>query len=174
MPLAYDEDGNELYKFELLKSGGDRQIDTDALISRYDQRISMSILADFLLLGHEAVGSNSLGVSKIEMFVSSLEAWLTGIARIFDTQAFPQLLSVNGIDPELSPTLVYGNVVKEDLKSVADYVQKMVGANAITPDDDLEKWVREMAGAPQSENGFMSRPSEDPIEPTDDEQEAGE
>jgi hypothetical protein len=72
-PLAYDEQGREQYKLTLLSSGGTRNFNTDAIIARYDQRISMIILADFILLGHEKVGSFALGASKIDLFTSAIQ-----------------------------------------------------------------------------------------------------
>ena len=66
-PLMYDENGNEMFSLELLSSGGSRQFDTDKVIARYDQRISMSVLSDFILLGHEQVGSFALGSQKMDL-----------------------------------------------------------------------------------------------------------
>jgi hypothetical protein len=67
-PLAYDEHGNKRYDFTLLSSGSRRQIDIDAVIARKNQEIAICLLADFLLLGHEAVGSKALGSSKIDLW----------------------------------------------------------------------------------------------------------
>lgn len=36
------------YKLELLSSGGTRQFDTNAIVNRYDTRIAMTVLADFI------------------------------------------------------------------------------------------------------------------------------
>lgn len=36
------------YELELLSSGGTRQFDTNAIINRYDTRIAMTVLADFI------------------------------------------------------------------------------------------------------------------------------
>lgn len=38
------------WKLELLSSGGDRQFDTNKVIDRYDTRIAMTVMADFVLL----------------------------------------------------------------------------------------------------------------------------
>ena len=45
------------YKAELLSTGGTRQFDTNAIINRYDTKIAQTVLADFIMLGHEKVGS---------------------------------------------------------------------------------------------------------------------
>ena len=41
-------------------TGGRRQFDTDTIIKRYELRIAQSVLADMILIGHEAVGSYAL------------------------------------------------------------------------------------------------------------------
>ena len=60
LPTQYDPDTKQpLFDFELMSSGGTRQFDTNSIISRYEQRILMSVLADFILVGHEDTGSYS-------------------------------------------------------------------------------------------------------------------
>ena len=39
------------YELKLLSNGGARQFDTNAIINRYDTRIAMTVLADFILSG---------------------------------------------------------------------------------------------------------------------------
>ena len=51
------------YDLKLLSTGGRRQFDTNAIIARYDARIAMSCLADFILLGHDKVGTLALLVA---------------------------------------------------------------------------------------------------------------
>ena len=48
------------WKFSLTSTGGRRQFDTNQIIERYDTRMAMTVLADFVLLGHQAVGSFAL------------------------------------------------------------------------------------------------------------------
>jgi hypothetical protein len=42
-PQIYDDNGHKLFELVLLSSGGTRQFDTDKVITRYDQRIAMSV-----------------------------------------------------------------------------------------------------------------------------------
>jgi hypothetical protein len=73
LPSEYDPDTKQpLFDFELLSSGGARTFDTNALIQRYEQRILMSVMADFLLLGHEGVGSYAMHVDKTGIFKAAL------------------------------------------------------------------------------------------------------
>ncbi len=79
-PAMFDADGHRVMDLQLLSSGGSRQFDTDRIITRYDQRIAMTVLSDFLLLGHDRVGSFALGSSKIDLWTSAVESIARSIA----------------------------------------------------------------------------------------------
>ena len=151
-PMMYDENGKEMFSLELLSSGGSRQFDTDKVIQRYDQRISMSVLSDFILLGHEKVGSFALGSQKMDLWTMSVEAIAKSIAEVMNQYAIPRLLKLNGMNPELAPFLTYGEVSSVDLNELSNFVQKLIGAGALTPDADLEAYLREQASLPPAEN----------------------
>jgi phage gp29-like protein len=151
-PMMYDENGHEMFSLELLSSGGSRQFDTDKVISRYDQRISMSVLSDFILLGHEKVGSFALGSQKMDLWTMSVEAIAKSISEVMNSYAIPRLMKLNGMDTELTPSLNYGEVSSVDLGELADYVQKLTSAGALTPDEGLEEYLREQASLPPAEN----------------------
>lgn len=57
------------FELELLSSGGSRQFDTNAVINRYDTRIAMTVLADFIFLGHQQNGSWALSSDKTELLL---------------------------------------------------------------------------------------------------------
>lgn len=148
MPMMYDENGKPLFDLKLLSSGGARQFDTDKVVSRYDQRIAMSVLADFVLLGHENTGSYALGTGKMDMFTAAIEAWASSICDVVNKHAIPKLLEFNGIGMERRPVLTYGQVKNMDLNAVATYVLKLTQAGALTPDEPLEMWLRDVGGMP--------------------------
>ena len=152
-PLAYDpETGNPAYDLKLLSTGGRRQFDTDAIIGRYDQRIAMTVLADFLLLGHEAVGTQALSVSKVDLFVRSLDAFLSEIAEVFNNHAIPRLMRLNGVDEALSPTLTWSTPKSVDLGSIGSFITSLAQAGApLFPDENLEGYLRGIAGLPVGE-----------------------
>ena len=151
-PMMYDENGKEMFSLELLSSGGSRQFDTDKVIQRYDQRISMSVLSDFILLGHEKVGSFALGSQKMDLWTMSVEAIAKSIAEVMNQYAIPRLLKLNGMNTELAPFLTYGEVSSVDLNELSNFVQKLISAGALTPDADLEAYLREQASLPPAEN----------------------
>src|SRR5689334_9060991 len=115
-PLAYDADGRELYKLQLLSTGGRRQFDTTKIVERYDTRIAMSVLADFVLMGHQAVGSFALASSKTDLFAVAIGAWLDAITEVFNRFAIPRLLALNPVTFEKAPRLTHGDIETVDLQ----------------------------------------------------------
>lgn len=149
LPSQRDQSGNLLYDVVLLSTGGTRQFDTDKVISRYDQRIAMTVLADFILLGHEQVGSKALSVDKTEVFGQALGAWLDHIAGIFNSYAIPRLMRLNGVPSDLYPELDHSDIDPVNLTQLADYISKLAGAGAaFFPNADLERYLLDVAGLP--------------------------
>ncbi len=150
-PLAY-RDGEKVFDFGLLSTGGRRQFDTDAVVARYDQRIAMTILADFILLGHEKVGSLALSTSKTKLFTIACSAWLDSIAAVLNRHAVPRLFVLNGLDTERLPRLVPGEVDAPDLKELGEFVKNLAGTGMeLFPDDKLENYLRQAAKLPAKE-----------------------
>jgi hypothetical protein len=177
-PLAYDENGREQYKLTLLTTGGQRQFDTDKVIGRYDQRIAMTVLADFILLGHENVGSFALGASKIDLFTTAITQIASEIAEVFNQYAIPRLLKLNGIKADRAPRIAFGSLTHVDLQLLGDFIQKVAGAGALVVDSGLDEHLRTLAGLPprEEEDGVieMTAPGQKPGQDVgqDDEQEA--
>jgi len=152
-PLAYDpETGNLAYDLKLLSTGGRRQFDTNQIITRYDQRIAMTVLADFILLGHDKVGTQALSVSKIQLFSDSISAWLDNVADTFNRHAIPRLMRLNGWPEDDSPRMEYTPPRNVDIGVIAEYVSKLAGVGAIIPDESLGQHLLELAGLPTEES----------------------
>ena len=114
-------------EFKLVSTGSRRAHNTNEIIGRYDQRIAMSMMADFIMLGHEAVGSKALAATKISLFTSALSSFLDTVKAIIDRKAVPMLLQFNGIPLELSPTMEHGDVESINIQELGDFVSKLAG-----------------------------------------------
>lgn len=161
-PLAYDDQGREMYKLSLLSSGGSRQFDTDKVVSRYDQRIAMTVLADFILLGHEKVGSFALGSTKVDLFTTAIGQIASSIAEVFNQHAIPRLMKLNGMDTSRRPSLAFGDIHQIDLGQLADFIQKASGSGALVVDEGLDEYLRQISGLPpkvESEEGATNPPN---------------
>lgn len=163
-PQAYDQNGKELYDFKLLTSGGTRQFPTNEIITRYESRIAMTALADFLLLGNDSsTGSYALSTSKASMFQSALETWLNVIENVINEQAVPRLFRLNGIKGPY-PKMRHDIVQKPSLTDLATFISSMAGAGAqLFPDTGLENHLREFAELPIREENRDNESTEEKI-----------
>lgn len=150
-PAAYDEAGNRIFDLTLLSASGGRQFDTGGVIQRYDHRIAMSLLSDFLLLGSDRVGSFSLGTAKIDLWTLAVDSIAKSIAEVVNQYAIPRLLKLNAMRVDKLPYLTYGQVNSVELIEVADFVSKLAAAGVILPDRELESHLRNMADLPEPE-----------------------
>jgi hypothetical protein len=150
-PAAYDEQNNRIFDLQLLSASGGRQFDTGAVIQRYDQRIAMSLLSDFLLLGSDRVGSFALGTAKVDLWTLAVDSIAKTIAEVVNQFAIPRLLKLNAMRMDRMPQLTYGQVSSVELTEVADYVSKLVGVGAIMPDRTLEDHLRSLGDLPDGE-----------------------
>lgn len=148
------------YELELLSSGGSRQFDTNSIIDRYDTRIAMTVLADFIFLGHQQTGSFALSSNKTELFAVAIGAYLDIICETFNKQAIPQLIDING--EHFSgvtdyPYMTHGDIEDADIEKVAAFVKDMTGIGVLVPDDDLEDFVRQVGHLPERTKSHDSR-----------------
>jgi hypothetical protein len=150
-PAAYDENGNRIFDLTLLSASGGRQFDTGAVIQRYDQRISMSLLSDFLLLGSDRVGSFALGTAKVDLWTLAVDSIAKSIAEVVNQFAIPRLLKLNAMRMDKMPQLTYGQVSSVELSEVAEYVSKLATAGIILPDRGLETHLRSLADLPDAD-----------------------
>lgn len=150
LPMEH-KDGTPLYDLKLLSTGGGRQIDTNAVIQRYDGRIAMTVLADFVLLGHQQVGTFSLSSDKSSMFAVAIGAFLDHIADVMNRHAIPRLLRMNGMPVKELPMLKHDDIEKPDVEALGRFVNAMVGSGVIVPDMPLEATMRDLAGLPPAD-----------------------
>ena len=152
LPMMYDKDGNPLITFELLTSGGSRQLSIGDSLKRYDDAIAMSLLAGFLTLGHDGGGSLALGVSKTDLWLMSIQGMARQICEVINKDLIPQILRLNGMDDSLAPRLTFGDVSDSDMAPIMTAISALIKVGGITPDNPLEEWMRETIGAPPQEN----------------------
>jgi hypothetical protein len=152
-PLAYDESGHKIYDMTLLSTGGRRQFDTDGIVQRYDSRMAMTVLADFILLGTKNVGSFALSSSKTELFAVALGAWLNSIADVFNRYAVPRLFELNPFTVEALPKIVPGDIEAIPLDELGTYIAALAGAGMpLFPNEELEKYLLRLANLPINNN----------------------
>lgn len=150
-PQMFDENSNKLYEFSLLSTGGSRQFKTNDIINRYRQDIAMSVLADFILIGHEKNGSRSVADNKTTIFTTALDSWVQQIEDIFNRKAIPWLWRVNGKDMERLPQLAHGDIETVDLDVLGTYISALSTAGVNLTGENVERYLKSQANIPLDE-----------------------
>jgi hypothetical protein len=168
-PLVYDEHGNKLFDFTLLSASGQRQFNIRDTIESLTRQIAMAVMADFMTMGHEKIGSYAMSNDKSRMFSVAMGAWLDLIAAIINTYAIPRLLQQNpGMDVRKAPILVHSDIDQRNLAEIGDYVKKLSDAGApVFQDTAILEYLLEIAEIPIPEGGLKIL---DPIKVYNDEQ----
>jgi len=165
IPSDRDDKGNLLYDISLLSTGGSRQFETSKVIDRYKVDMMMSVMADFLMVGHQETGSFALSSNKTKLFATALGGWSKTIAATINRKAIADLLLLNGMKGQCK--LVHGDIESPDLGVLGGFLDSMVKAGAqLFPDDALENRLREYAGLPEIPEDRELEPAV-VVEPTD-------
>lgn len=140
----------KMYEFQLVAPQGRASgPDSDKIISRHRLSMLMSVLADFVILGHAAHGTQSLAETKVDMFFQGVEGWLNGIAAVLNRYLLPRVWHLNALDPKLMPEFVPDLAQRLDIGALSDYVLKLAQSGMMMfPDTDLENYLRDSAGMP--------------------------
>jgi hypothetical protein len=138
-----------MYSFDLISPKGRINVNADVSIERYKLDQLMSVLADFISVGHAQRGTQSLALSKVDMFFQAIEGWLTSEANIINRYGLTRIWDLNNINYDLMPAFVPELAQRIDLDSLGNYVLHLAQAGAAWfPDEDLENWLRDAAGMP--------------------------
>jgi hypothetical protein len=159
LPLIYDSNGKPLFDFKLLSSGGTRQLDVDKIVQRYDQRIAMSMMADFMLLGQNGQGSFAMHSDKTKLFSMALGSYLDIIAETLNRFAIPRLFALNDFAISDFPKIVHGDVESRNLGELGAFITQLASAGMpLFPNADLENYLLKVADLPE---GLDSMQEED-------------
>ena len=154
------------WEIQLLSSGGRRTFDTNAIISRYDQRMAMTVLADFIQLGHSnKFGSFALSQSKTSLFNTALNGWMNLIRDVLNQHAVPKLFALNGMDLKDHPRLDHEEINVPDIEAIGIYLRNLRASGMnLFPNPVLEEAALRAASLPVSRADLAGRsgqPDED-------------
>jgi len=141
------------WKLEMLGSPGQRQFDTNEIVRRYSSEIAVAMLGEFLILGLVAQrGSYNLASQQTQIFMDALEGWAKMIAMPINRKAIPQLLALHGFDTNKVSVSLYGKPLSSpNLKDLASFIARLIHQGAISVDDNVEDYVREISGLPNKQ-----------------------
>lgn len=135
------------WDLKLLASGSTRQFNTTEIINRYDNRISITLLSDLVLIGGDKTGSFALADTKKSLLASALEAIIKDIAETMNKYAVPELIELNNFKGITGyPRMIPGEIETPSIKEVALLLRAM--NLDITKDKKLQNYVRKVASMP--------------------------
>ena len=169
--LYANEDGsltnNRMVEFDLVASKGTRDIDTGAVIVRYQQEIARSVMADFVMLGANDRGSFALSQSKADLFLRALEGYADTITAQLNRKMIPTLWEMNGKDKSTMPKISRGRIAPVDLDELGQFIQRLALSGVdLFPDDILDGHLRDVAGLPAPDPNRPPTPALDAVDPT--------
>lgn len=167
----YDADGRvstfRKVELKLLASEGNRLIDTNETILRYQRDIARTILADFMMLGSNERGSFALSKDKSSLFVRALNGWMKGIAETCNRYLITKIWDWNGFDYDYMPYLSHGNIAPVDLTEFGRYIESLTRAGVrLFPDEETEMAVRGAADLPLNATTPAESAQTAQVEPT--------
>lgn len=124
-------------------------VDFDKAITRYEQRMAMTVLAQFIFLGMSKVGTQALASTTVDVFQLSISAWSSAVASVINRFAVPRLFALNPFKLDALPVLRHSDISIPNLTEIAGFVNALVGATVLTPDEQLEAHLRELGGLPE-------------------------
>lgn len=140
-------------EFELMSTASRRSFDTNAIISRHDQRIAMAVMADFIMLGHESQGSKALATTKVNLFTSSMSSMMDTICAIITRKGFPLLLKMNAIPQELCPRMTHLDAESVNLADLGEFLGRISAVPELATlfaDPNVQTALLEAANLPTS------------------------
>jgi hypothetical protein len=116
----------------------------------FAQNIAGVVLADFVRLGRDTIGSKALADPKQQLFQKALEGWVTGIAEVLNRHAIPKLFALNNMPVEVLPRFVPEQVEDTDLGDLGNFIQATGTAGMdwgfLDDEDPITDQIRQAAG----------------------------
>lgn len=150
LPSTRDGNGNLAFELSLLSTAGRRQFDTLPIKQGYQRDIAMTVLADFIFLGQQKVGSFALSSDKTELFATAIGGWTSMIDEEINRKLVGTLWRLNGFPDDTRPIYRTGDLEGLDLEKIGAFLERMVKAGApVFPDEELQKFLYRQAGLPE-------------------------
>lgn len=130
-----------------LKGVDGKVADMDKGIRLYNEEIARAVLANFLSLGQET-GSWALGETFENFFTLSLQTIARSIAETATRHIVEDLVDVNFGPDEPAPRITFDEIGSRH-PATAEAIMALVQVRAITPDDRLEDYLRNMYALPE-------------------------
>jgi len=133
-----------LWELEFAEVRG-QTVDVLQSIAHHDMKILDSVLGGF-------IATNERGDAEVllDLFMKSTRYLADLIREVINKHAIPELVSFNWIGVKDFPVLRVRHIGQvTDLRTISFTVRNLIGAKAITPDDKLEEFLRDLNDLPR-------------------------
>jgi phage gp29-like protein len=146
------------YKFTLTGVTGQVR-DCKESIQHHNMQISMAGLAQFMVMGQQSRGSGnrSLGETMSDFFYLSLQTLANQVGDTFSDNTIARLAAYNFGPGVRAPRLVPQQIIAMKFESITEALSKLGMAQMLTPDPDMELWIRQKMGAPAIDRAEIER-----------------
>lgn len=121
----------------------------DTTIQRYSTYMMTSVMADFLALGHQSRGTQSLAISKVDMFFQAIEGYLNSMAAVYNRHGLPRLWKLNGFNSDAMPKIEPDLAQRVDLDVLSNFILRLSQAGMpLFPNEDLQTYILDAGGLP--------------------------
>lgn len=140
--------GVKMFDIETLGNKSGNGVDADIILKRLENNILITLYADILSLGQGSGGSFALSDSKTTLLALFIDSLLHTITESFQ-KAVDAVYLLNGVKAKAYPAkLKFEGVEALDFESFSRGFQRLIDADVIQSDDELEEWVRNKIKAP--------------------------
>ena len=122
------------------------------LLNFEDEQMSKSVCASFLMLGTGGnAGSLALGGTLANFFLSGIQALADVAVNQINSSVIPALCQMSYGPQKCYPKLACTGINDKAGKELADIILTLTNAQAITPDDPLEEFLRQQYKLPKAD-----------------------
>lgn len=146
VPNMYDDQGNQLFSYELMESKGAAKYDVEAVIKRLQGDILAALNCDILKLGADGTGSFSLAESKSSVLAIAIDYRLREMAEILNSDLMKSIYTMNGWSCEKMAKFVYDDIEDINMESFGKFVQQVFSVGGIEFDREAANRVRKVMG----------------------------
>lgn len=134
-----------------MKSGTTQVTDIQSTLEYHKREMLKSALAQFLELGGNKGGSGSKATSQDHSALFELAEEFTAkyIGHVFNRSVIKELVDLNFSGVENYPTLDHSKIGDDDIAGISQAINQLMTAGAVTPEPQLEQWLRTLLHAPE-------------------------
>jgi phage gp29-like protein len=135
-------------------------------IEHQDKQITLSVLAQFLMLGQTGgSGSRAVSADHSALFVKSLEAVARTIQQPFQEDIINRLVDMNYSNLQNGyPKLIFSELSDDDVSLLSASVASLMTAGALSRDPNLENRLRNVLDLPEMSDDMYDNYGNEPID----------